>query len=747
MAKYLKIIIYSILLTAGALAYINTVSNDFVYDDASVMKNNRHLKDFSNITDIFSKEEYFARSGVAKYKRYGEATYRPVVTVSYFIDFALFGENPAGSHAMNLIYHLIHVLVLYKLLLLITGSKNTSMVSSLVFAVHPIGSEAINAISFREDILCSLFLCLSLFYYIKYLKSNFKVAANLYLSALYYLISCMSKENGFILPVLILFYNHFCYYNFSIKQFRLTAGRFTKTYAIFFITATIFLLIRFIIFDYKSLDDISSSGSSAFTAIIRFLNLILYYFRLILIPDKLAPAYNVGFLENTGYLALSIPFLSGMLFAIYYFKSEKPVLSFCLIWYLATLLPVSGLIYLQHPVAERYLYLPSIGVITFFCLLITDIIKNNRIKIPVVTAIILLFISRSIVQNTVWSDEFSLWDYTVKIAPKNYNALANYAVMLAEKGFVQDSIVYYKKALAIDNRAQSHYNLANTYVQLGLREKAKESYLMSIALDPNYSEAHNNLAKMYGEEGKYEAAIEEVKIALKLNPYNAPAYNNLGVCLNQLKRYREAIDALKKAIQISPGYVNAHFNLASSYFGNGEYDKAEQTMRFVVSVDPDNKSAQDYLQYILEERKNRQLNQEHNSAKPEGSQPANSSELSKYANQISTDKIPVNTIIPNRKIPDSGSDTTSDKINVSGYLEKGDSFMESKNYLEALKMYRTALRHSPDNEQAHLKLADCYIKLGSIQLAKKQINEILRFSPNNGQAKSLLIEIDKSMKK
>lgn len=736
MKQYLKIIIYSLLLVAGSLAYINTITNDFVYDDASVLKDNRYLKNFSNIKDIFSKEDYFARSGVAKYKRYGEATYRPVVTISYFIDFALFGENPMGSHAMNLIYHLIQIIVLFKLIFLITNNRNLSLLASLLFAVHPIGSEAINAISFREDILCCLFFCLSLFYYIKYVKTNFKLAVNLFISLFFYLCSCLSKENGFVLPIIILLYNHFIYYNFSVNQFKNTFARFKKSYFLFALTAITFLIIRFVIFNYQSVDDITTSHQNLSTAIIRFFNILLFYFRIILLPDKLSPAYNVGFLENAWYLSISIPFFAGLMFVIYYFRSKIPFISFSLLWYLITLAPVSGLIYLQHPVAERYLYMPSIGIISFVAFLIVKFIRNFKFKISVLTVILVLFISRSIIQNTVWSNEFSLWDYTVKLAPKNYNALANYAVVLADKGNLQDSIVYYKKALAVDDRAQSHYNLANTYARLGLKEKAKESYRMSIALDPNYSEAHNNLSKIYGEEGKYLEAISEIKIALKLNPYNAQAYNNLGVCLNQIKRYNEAIDALKKAIQLNPGYVNAHFNLGSSYFSNGEYDKAEQVMRFVVSVDPDNKAAQDYLQFILDSAKTRGSNLQQNIVPSNQSE---SNELNEETKRLSKPE----PLYENSIQKSEHNSFKLDKADISGFLKQGDLFMESRNYIEALKMYRTALRHSEDNKEVYFKLVNCYIKLGSFQLAKKQLNEVLRLSPNNAQAKRMLADVDR----
>lgn len=737
MNSYNKLSTYTLLLFAATLAYGNMLVNDFVYDDVSVIKNNRYLKSIANVKDIFIKNAYFARSGVAKYRRYGEGSYRPVVTLSYFVDYLLWSEYPLGSHLMNLFYHFIMVIVIYKLLFLISKQYYTAFLSALLFAVHPLGSEAINAISFREDILCGIFFSSALMCHVKYFDLPKKNQKYLFLAILSYLCACLSKENGIVFPFVAVCYNHLLYYPFDLESFKKGVNRFFNVYVLYALAAVIYIYIRFFLFNFRSPELEMDNTDTLLIKLIRSVNVISYYVYEVIFPDKLSPAHNNGFLETAKTLWFTLPVLISLIGLIFINVRKRPLLSFGLLWFFITILPVSGLVYLQHPVADRYMYLPMAGLVFFFSILVTTYLRPIRLACIGILVIVVLLAQRSIQQNTVWKSEFSLWDYTIKYAPKNYNTLANYAVVLADMGKYNDAIVYYKKALALDNRAQSHYNLANAYVALGLIEKAKEEYKISIKLDPNYSEAHNNLAKLLAEGGDHRGAVEELKLALQLNPYNAQAFNNLGACLNQLGQYEDAIKALSIAIQLQPNYISALFNIGTSYFKIGNYTAAEKCMRIVISYEPRNAYAQNYLDAILEAKMQKT--------------PQESTKTEKFVSAPLPTRSAQSTPSPAKKAPvpmPVEKKVLQDVHPLPGYdagkaIASGDKFMTSGQYIDALKLYRQAIRISPDDPAPHFKLASCYIKLGSFQLAQKELLKVRELAPDYPELNKKLSELER----
>ncbi|RJP60505.1 MAG: tetratricopeptide repeat protein [Candidatus Auribacter fodinae] len=720
-----KFSVYLVLVLACFLAFGNTIVNDFVYDDASVIKDNRFLKKSENIYHLLSKQDYFARSGVGKYKRYGEGSYRPIVTLSYFLDYAISENNPVVSHTMNLLYHTATVIIIYHLLLLLSGNGIASMLASVFFAIHPTGSEAINAISFREDILCAFFVCTALYCYLLFIENRRKQNWLFLMTAVCYFLACLSKENGFILPAILFLATHMIFYSESKLPFFQQVKNTLPTYIILSAVGLVYLLLRFGLFNYVSIED--EPDIPFFMRIIRFINVLVYYLRLTLIPGQLTPAYNKNFLESARYLFISVPVLTGLLSILFFYRKKFPLVSFGISWYLIFLLPVSGLMYLQHPVAERYIYLPMIGILLVISLYISTLTYRKKMLLPVLCILIFFLIQKSLTQNIIWNNEFSLWEHAVKYAPKNYNALANYAVVLADSGKTHDSIIYYQKALKIEDRAQSHYNLANSYNRLGMKDKAEVEYKRSIELDPLYSESHNNLGKLLAEQGKYEEAIVELRTACKLSPYNVKAYNNLGACLNHLKQHDEAIKVLQYALKLAPTYTSALFNLTTAYFKKGDTRQAEKTLQRIMEIDPGNQNVEQYLQVIRSS-----MNQ------PANQPPAPKPQVKTEPPSLTDKPIPTPHPIP----------PVNDQVkNVSALIEQADKLMNDKDYPQALSLYRNAVQIDGMHEEIRYKLAECYIKLGSFSLARRELLKATAINPEYEAAKKRLAEVEKIIRK
>jgi hypothetical protein len=179
------------------LLYANTLVNSFAYDDYGVIIENSFINNWTRDAGFFFNKSYFLRSG--------EASYRPVATLTYFVNFLIWKTNPLGYHLSNLFFHIISVTILFLLLNKIITNRHTSLIAALLFASHPILTEAVNCITFNEDILTTIFFTLSLFLYIKH--KELKNPRFLFFSLLSFGLSLLSKEMAITLPLILVIYD------------------------------------------------------------------------------------------------------------------------------------------------------------------------------------------------------------------------------------------------------------------------------------------------------------------------------------------------------------------------------------------------------------------------------------------------------------------------------------------------------------------------------------------------------------
>ncbi len=177
--------------------YLNALPNTFVFDDVYIISGNYFIRDWKNFWGLFTSK-YFAASG--------ELSYRPVVTLSYFVDYSLWHLNPLGYHLTNIVLHTLNSTILFFLVQRMVRNTPVAFLASLFFACHPALSEVVNAISYREDLLAATFFITAFILYVKLLALN---KFYLYpLSLLSYLFALFSKEMAITLPLLIFFFDY-----------------------------------------------------------------------------------------------------------------------------------------------------------------------------------------------------------------------------------------------------------------------------------------------------------------------------------------------------------------------------------------------------------------------------------------------------------------------------------------------------------------------------------------------------------
>ncbi|MCF6155740.1 MAG: tetratricopeptide repeat protein [Candidatus Brocadia sp.] len=591
---YLKKIL-PLLIFISVLLYINSLSNTFVYDDVYIITENHFIKSLGNLPKLFQKE-YLLLSG--------ELSYRPIVTLSYFIDYAIWQLNPLGYHLTNIILHTINVFLFYYLIKSISKKHIISILATLLFLSHPLLTETVNAVCYREDILASIFFLLAFIFFMKISipfqgernslqQTNTRFILYYFLSCASYCLALFSKEMAITLPILFILYDllHTRQIKFktsTISPQLLWTTRWIAFYAGYIVVTSFYLFIRFAVFK-NTFKTISVSPSNAIT----MTKVVASYIKLLFIPLNLNADYIVPYTKGYGlsFILSALIIVSACILIVQLSRRDKLLIFFNL-WFFITLLPVLGIIPIGNIMAERYLYLPIVG----FCSTIGCILANylsQRKYMAIIFGGILLFMQIGIVyRNGVWRDDATLWHYTYQREPNSARACGNLGNAYFKNNRYEDAIQMYKKSLTFQySYPFIHYNLGATYEKIGLIDKAIEEYKASLSKHNDNTLAFNNLGTIYDKQGLYDMAIEAYKQALTNNPYFPLSHNNLGNTYERIGDSEKALAEYQEALKIDDTYADAHNNLGAVYLKKGIPDKALVEFQKATQLNPGHRDA------------------------------------------------------------------------------------------------------------------------------------------------------------
>ncbi len=712
--KSIFIIITIIILTA--LSYMNTLHNSFVYDDNTYVVENSQIRSISNIPKAFINS-YPPDSE-------GQGLYRPMVTVSYIIDYAFWRLNPKGFHHTNMLLHILSSVIVYLLALEILKKHFPSSVVGIVFALHPVHTEAVTWVVGRAEVMAGLFYFLSFLIYIKAgdsesLKNRLFIA-----SIVSYFLALLSKEIAITLPILLFAYDYYFVLKNPSPQPSPARGEGMKwslsrkgrgdkweegiikwlmeRYLPFIIITFIYIAVR-----YAVLGAFGPQKNLSFTPDVglyeRFLTIIVvigYYIRLLFFPLNLTVDYVF---PNIASLSLPVFIYGGILLASiaiasFAYKRFKR-LSFSIIIFFITLLPVMNIIPIGELIAERFLYIPLIS----FCLLIgigadyfLNMVSSRFLKILISIPLILLtaFYSLSTIsRNYDWKDAFTLWKATVYTTPLSSVGHNNLGLEYAKKGEYADAILEYKKAIDISSLYfHALTNLGDAYLKIGLIDEAIDLYKKAIEAEPDYSIAYNNLGFAYFEKRLYKEALSEYKKAIELNSKDPLFYNNFGNLYASMKRFDDAIAEYKKALAIESKDTNAYNNLGLVYAQQGKFNEAEAEVRKALAIDPENTLAKRTLQDIL-----------------------------------NRGRIVVETESPLDK-------KGGKAAQIAAYNELGNKYKQKGLYDDAISSYKMAIQIDPKDAGSHYNLGLAYVKKDMYQEAAIETENALKVYPKMADA-------------
>jgi len=586
-----------ILLFVSFAVYFNALFGDFVYDDTSQIVDNPWITDIRNIPTIFSKSVWSFQTGTA-ISNY----YRPLMHVVYMLTYHLFGLKALGFHLVNIVFHCgVSVLVFLVIRrLLIEQSITTSsiylsplFIAALLFASHPIHTEAVTWIAGLPDIAFTFFYLLSFYLYISFRDGAKRAYV---LSLLSFSVATLFKEPALTLPIMLIAYDY------QLKEFDDTLAGGMKRYIPYIVVSGIYLLVRY--YALRSFVPMESYANlSTYQSIINVFPLFREYLTSLLWPFNLNLWHTFhpisSLFEAKGMISVMVTVIF-FIGAVAAYRKNK-VIFLGLLMLVIPLLPV---FYIKgiggKPFAERYLYLPSVG----YALLLAIFLSWAKEKLPraakgitiVFIVIVGAYTAGTITRNNAWQDNFNLWSDTVKKSPDSEMAHNNLGVAYASQGQWDRAITEYQTALRLKPEfSKTHYNLGVAYASQGQWDRAIAEYQTTLRLKPDYIEAHNNLGLAYASQGQWDRAIAEFQTALRLKPDYIKAHNNLGVAYASQGQWDRAIAEYQTALRLKPDYIEAHNDLGLAYASQGQWDRAVAEYQTALRLKPEYAEAHNNL--------------------------------------------------------------------------------------------------------------------------------------------------------
>lgn len=541
----------ALLVMLVGLAYGNALSNGFCFDDVPFIQLSDDVGGIDDIPGLFG----FGRP----------MAYRPVRQASYAIDGELWGKNPFGYHLTNIVLHAIATVLVYCVSRRLFRRRAFSWVVAALFALHPIHTESVTYISGRKDVLCTLFglvaMMLALRLRDRWSQQSITLRGLHGLGILFaLLLSIGSKEMGFaFLPLLVVGglllrlrdSSDETSFRSVIRDARAILRRHRGA---FFIAAGLMIGVAVFLFVKGRATHASWHGGDIVT---NFLNVarvqVLYLYRL-LVPLRLIGDYHFDTFRVTTSWFDPVAYVCGagllaLIGVAVVNVRRRFVLVFGVIVYFVAMLPVMHIRPHHELLAERFLYLPSIGFCIAFAAMLGTVAKRipRRVAVAGLVLILAAYGGRTALRNLDWRDDFTFWSVTREQSPRNARAHVYYAYNVYYSGRTGEAIQAMERALEImPTFATGQYNLGRMYESIGGYEKAIEAYRKEIARYFN-ADAYFNLANIYGKLGRYADAEKTFRTLLDKTKPTADVLYYLGVVCEKQGRITEARQAFRRA--------------------------------------------------------------------------------------------------------------------------------------------------------------------------------------------------------
>ena len=539
--------------------------------------------------------------------------WHPLTVLSHMLDCQFFGLKPWGHHLTSVLLHALNTMLVLLLLRRLTGAIWRSLLVAALFGWHPLQVESVAWVAERKNVLSTCFGLLALLFYARYaevqsqrgkvqgpkskvqsqaagipavqhgsrttvhaLRSTLHAPRYYVLSLLFFALGLMSKPMLVTWPFVLLLIDYWPLNRIQVSDVNLHSRnlrRLVMEKIPFFALAAVTCVVTFMVQKQggilASADTLplGARGGNALISYCRYLGKLFW-------PIHLAVLYPHPGRWPVEKVLLAGVLLLGLSVLFFVQRRRYPFLLMGWLWYCGTLLPVIQLVQTgTHAMADRYAYVPSLGVLIAAIYGAAELLRNWRYRaialsgMGAVAIVLCLRLTRQ--QLEYWQDS---------------EALSRHALEVTE------------------NNPMAHYLLGNALADRGQIDEAIRQYQEAIRLQPGYAEYHYNLGSVLARSGQTGEAIRQLQEALRLQPDNVMARLNLGNALDESGQIDEAIRQYQEALRLQPDNAMAHLNLGISFATKGQIDDAIRQYQEALRMDPGCAEASDNLARALEKK-------------------------------------------------------------------------------------------------------------------------------------------------
>lgn len=526
------------------LAYSNIFRNEFVIDDRAFIVDWQVKNSLGNVVEFFKGAVPSGHEGV----------YRPLRSIIYALDWRLFGDKPFGYHLQSILIHLASTVLVYLIVETLIEANFKRMkanermghllpfLAALLFGLHPIHTETITYIASSVESIGIVFFLLSFYLFLKFSQRQ-KRQEMLYIwSVGLAILAYLTTELTLALPLVIILYE-ICFKKITLRNF----NKRLIFYSPYLVFAVIYILIRFLVIGVGARGPYLAD--SVYLTVLTMTKVFVKYLSLLILPINQANnhiisegieafvyrdyrtgsimAQSILDLEILAAILVILVLLAGAVGVI----KKQPIFSFGIGWFFLTLLPVSEIVPQGSVLNEKFLYLPSFGLIFVLVWLIAklDKLKIKNLSLIVLFTIALIFALLTFIRNKDWRDDITLWSRDVQRSP-NDNAYAYFQLGNAyvSRGAVDLAVENFQRSFEINSGfVVALGGIGGAYNNVGKQDLAIDFYRKSLEVNPYFWEAHRDLANIYTARADFDLAGKEYQQILQLLPDFAPALENL----------------------------------------------------------------------------------------------------------------------------------------------------------------------------------------------------------------------------
>lgn len=498
-----QIVVYAlVLLLVSLLQYVYSIQNDFVWDSATVFREDPTIRDFKYIPDYF-REDYYRRMPNEGEQVKRLLYYRPLIKIFHLFEYKAFGTNPLGYNIVNIVLNAAVVVLGFLFIVAATGSSNAAFLAALLYAVNPSRVEAVSWAYSDSYIITAFFSFLSLLLYQR---------RRYILSYAVFGLAILCHESAILLPAIVFLYEYLIEAGNGPRKFAQAAP--------FFAIAGAFLIIRRVVAGALPLTDIDPV-----TLLNTIVVVIKRYVKIFFSSDAPITIYpSELFPQLSQEVVLSYLVVFGLVIAGVSLWIKRKDYLFWYLWFFVWIAITFNIgRFGEYLMADKLLYLASFGLCALIALFVINAGRYRKFAVIAVSVLLVLHAATTFSRTRYWKDNITYFEKAVEFAPRFYYATFMLAEQYASMGRYDEAIVWYEKTANINPRFSYAYcNLGSSYYMKGDEMDAVRAWEKASQADPMNPMPYYNISMVMEKGGDFTKALQYYRKFIDLTPEKSP---------------------------------------------------------------------------------------------------------------------------------------------------------------------------------------------------------------------------------